>query len=301
MQDSLPDLIQRAAARLERMGGAPSLTRLPERVISSASKPLASGDKAGATSSAVRRAEVAISPTRLAASGITLPGSAYSRTVEEFRAVKRHVMANAKRLHASQARESGQVVLVTSAKPGDGKTFIAINLALALAFEKDTCVLLMDGDAYRQSLLESLGISADAGWIDVVSGGPATLSDVVLKTCVSGLQVLPAGRQRPEIPELMSSRVMKQLVDDLTRSNPKRYIVIDGLPCLTSSEPSILAGLTGQTLFVVSAHRTSRDDIDSSLRLLNTSPNVNLILNMVAPSLAEQFRDDSQAYRYGAG
>jgi Mrp family chromosome partitioning ATPase len=284
------------------MAGAPSVPRLPEHVVPSTPENLATTGKTNAVpGSAVGRPEVAISPIRLATSGITLPGSGYSRTVEEFRVVKRHVMANARRLYASSAREAGRVVLVTSAKSGDGKTFTSINLALALAFEKDTSVLLMDGDAYRQSLFENLGISAEKGWIDVVAGGATTLSDVVLNTSLPGLEILPAGRERAEIPELMASRTMKQILDELIRSNPQRYIVIDSLPCLNSTEPSILAGLAGQTIFVVAAHRTSRDELDSSLRLLSGSPSVNLILNNASPSLGEQFKDDGYAYRYGAG
>jgi receptor protein-tyrosine kinase len=108
------------------------------------------------------------------------------------------------------------------------------------------------------------------------------------------LEILAAGKQRPEIPELMSSRHMKKLLDELVREDPDRYIIIDSLPCLTSTEPSILAALAGQTLFVVAAHQTRRDEIDSSLRVLNASPSVNLVLNRAESVLTEQFKE--QAY-----
>jgi Mrp family chromosome partitioning ATPase len=297
MADSIPGLIQRAAARLERAsaGSASLVERAPARQASSTiASPLAVKKEAVLSGPGSRQRIVALSPTSLAANGIALPGAGFSRTVDEFRAVKRHVLANAMRARGTSSPAASRVVLVTSAKPGDGKTFTAINLAFALAYEKDTRVLLLDADAYRQSLLEYLGISADGGWIDLVSAASVVPGDTVLHTNVPNLEILAAGKQRPEIPELMSSRHMKKLLDELVREDPDRYIIIDSLPCLTSTEPSILAALAGQTLFVVAAHQTRRDEIDSSLRVLNASPSVNLVLNRAESVLTEQFKE--QAY-----
>jgi Mrp family chromosome partitioning ATPase len=94
----------------------------------------------------------------------------------------------------------------------------------------------------------------------------------------------------------MSSRRMGMLLEELTREDPGRFIIIDALPCLPSTEPSILAALAGQTLFVVAAHQTSREEVDSALRLLNSSPSVNLVLNKVEPLLSEQFKGYGYAY-----
>jgi Mrp family chromosome partitioning ATPase len=91
---------------------------------------------------------------------------------------------------------------------------------------------------------------------------------------------------------------MNQLLDDLIRSDPGRFIIMDALPCLTSTEPTILTALAGQTLFVVAAHKTSREDIESSLRLLNNSPNVSLVLNKAEPLLTEQFKGYGYDYAY---
>ncbi len=187
---------------------------------------------------------------------------------------------------------------MTSARPGDGKTFVATNLALSLAYEKDSRVLLLDADAYRQSLLTVLGITADEGWLDLVSNGSLRSSQVILQTNIPNLTVLPAGRKRAEIPELMSSQSMKQLLDELQREDTGRYIIIDSLPCMTSTEPSILASLAGQTVFVVAAHQTDRSEVNSSLRLLSSSPSVKLVLNKADPLLTEQFKGYGYAYGY---
>jgi Mrp family chromosome partitioning ATPase len=310
MVDQAPDLVQRAAARLQQKAAtrklevapvlaasAPNVTRIPDPspidlvAVQAAAKPAPAAPGSG-----IRRRSVVVSPTSLAAHGVALPAGGVSRTVEEFRALKRHVLANALRDCVTPDAEATRIVLVTSARPGDGKTFTATNLAFALAFERDVRVLLMDADAYRQSVMVYLGISADTGWLDIVAGGSAAASESVLATSVPGLSVLPAGKERAEIPELISSRRMKTLLDDLVREDPQRFIIIDGLPCLTSTEPSLLAALAGQTLFVVAAHQTSREDIESSLRLLNASPSVNLVLNKTEPLLSEQFKGYGYAY-----
>jgi protein-tyrosine kinase len=307
MADQTPDLIQRAAARLQQpatLHGRSATTpgRDTADVVrvspSTRLEPVGGGERAepGVQPSGLGQRHVNVSPTSLASHGIALPSSGFSRTVEEFRALKRHVLSNASRARSAADAAPGRIILVTSARPGEGKTFTAANLALALAYEKDARVLLMDADAYRQSLMSYLGISADTGWLDIVSEPSPALDRVTLGTNVPGLWILPAGRERGEIPEIMSSRHMKKLLDMLIREDPGRYIVIDALPCLTSTEPSILAPLAGQALFVVAAHQTSREDIESSLRLLSASPSVNLLLNKTEPLLSEQFKGYGYAY-----
>src|ERR1700675_4394120 len=173
MPDSMPDLIRRAAARLQKPPAATVsiIERAHARELSgeTAAPPAMAKNETIHAGPAPRQRLVTLSATSLAANGITPPGAGISRTVEEFRAVKRHVLANALRARSDSSADIGRIVLVTSAKPGDGKSFTAINLAFARAYEKDPRLLLLDADAYRQSLLEYLGISADAGWIDLVS------------------------------------------------------------------------------------------------------------------------------------
>lgn len=310
MTDQTPDLILRAAARLRQPGprkGSPAPvageTDGNGRAHVKSARPIyldpvGAGGQPTELARATRRPHTNISPTSLAANGIVLPAGGHSRTVEEFRALKRHVLSNAMRASDTLDQTARRVVLVTSARAGDGKTFTSTNLALALAYEKDTRVLLLDADAYRQSLMSYLGVPAETGWLDIVSDRTTALDEVIITTNLPGFSVLPSGKERVGIPEIMSSRHMKTLLDDLVREDPQRFIIIDALPCLTSTEPSILAALAGQTLFVVAAHRTSREDIQSSLRLLAASPSVNLVLNKAEPLLSEQFKGYGYAYAY---
>jgi Mrp family chromosome partitioning ATPase len=207
--------------------------------------------------------------------------------------VKREVFANIRRSNGAKNR----IVVVTSARPGEGKTYTATNLALAFAYEQDTRVLLVDGDAYRHSILDYLGISADKGWLDVITD-TASLNSVKLRTNFPNLELLPAGRERSGIPELMSSDRMNAFLGELQNADPSRILIIDSVPCLTSTEPAILSELAGQTLLIVAADETPRDDIEASLRALKASASVNLVLNKTHPLLTEQFR--SYGYNYAS-
>ncbi len=282
MGEHMPNVVERAAALLERSPGAPNGEDRNNGAL-----PAGAAPGAGDTTSPGPR-PVTINQTKLAARGISLPGTVNSRTVDEFRAVKMNVLAATARARRAGSGDESRIILVTSSKAGEGKTFTAINLALGLAYEKDTSALLIDADPYTRSAIRYLGVPSDQGWVDSVAGDGPPASDLVLRTDFPGLEILPSGKERPEIPELISSRGMKQLLDELVYQNPRRYIIIDSLPCLTSTEPVMLAGLAGQTLMVVGALRTSREDVDSSLRALNMSSSISLVLNKVEPVLTER-------------
>jgi protein-tyrosine kinase len=298
-----PDLVLRAAARLARTKPTPA----PDNDL-----PLRDGERS-AVAPADNRPQmedpadvasartVTLSPATLAANGIALPSAGFSRRVEEFRSIKRQVLAKTLRGTASPNGDLNRVVMVTSATPGDGKTFISINLALAIAFERDLDVVLIDADAHRQSLLSYLGISAETGWLDLLADDSVGLSDIMLRTNVPGLTVIPAGRTRAEIPELMASRKMGDFVNDLARRHPNRVIILDTLPCLVSTEPTILASIAGQALFVVAANETSKEEIETSLRLIEACPSVSLILNKGDPLLIDQFAKYGYGYGYKNG
>lgn len=299
----LPDLVRRAAARLGGATGRKLGGEIDEGLVHAMESPGAFAPAAETMldakppRGAPQSREVIVSPTSLAANGIYLPSAGFVRTVEEFRVIKRQVLANASR-PSIPGSDSSRVVLITSAKPGDGKTYTAINLALSIAFERDLKVLLVDADVYRQSMLSYLGIESEIGWIDLLSNPNLTFSDVLLHTNIPNLSVLPAGKAHPEVPELMSSRKMGMMVTEMIRRYPDRIIIFDTLPCLVSSEPAILASIAGQAIFVVAAHETSREQVESSLRLIGACPSVSLILNKADPLLTEQFGKYGYGYGY---
>src|SRR6478736_367574 len=253
-----PDLVRRAAARLSGAAERKAPPALDNNLVRAMEASIPPAPGAGimrepAPGAALLRDEepardrsphhsptppqgrhVNVSPTTLAANGISLPSAGFVRTVEEFRIIKRHILANASRSPVGPGSDLNRVIMITSAKPGDGKTYTAINLALSLAHECDLKVLLVDADVYRQSMMSYLGIKAEAGWIDLLADRNLTFSDVLLHTNIPNLSVLPAGKPHPEVPELMSSRRMGNLVSEMARRYPDRFIIFDTLPCLVS-------------------------------------------------------------------
>jgi len=179
---------------------------------------------------------------RLASFGIAIPSSARSRTVEEFRLVKRNLMTTWSQSELAGDRQSSRLIMVTSARPGEGKTFSTLNLALAFASERDVKAILVDADTQHSTLPKILGFPGDKGIVDVLAG-TLHLSEVLLQTNLPNLMILPSGRGGPHVPELLSSRQMAALLDELTKRFGDRFIIIDTPPCMASSDAAALAPL----------------------------------------------------------
>jgi protein-tyrosine kinase len=232
---------------------------------------------------------------RLAGFGIAIPSAARSRTVEEFRLVKRNLMSAWSQSDLMADSRSSRLIMVTSARPSEGKTFTALNLALAFASERSVEALLVDADTQRSTLPKILGIEGDKGIVDVLAG-TLELSDVLIQTNIPNLLILPAGRGGPHVPELLSSPEMGALLDELTQRLDDRYIIIDTPPCMASSDAAALAPLVGQIVFVVEAHHTQQGEIEAALGTLSACPRISLLLNKSDSLATEHF--GSYGYNY---
>jgi protein-tyrosine kinase len=294
MDEHQPSLIQRAAARLkqqgEQSGGIPPVVTVgPAASVAQAVAPPPTARPDGgaiASKNGVSR-EVAIDRARLAKAGIGFPSAERSRIAEEFRIIKRQVLANAER--ESPDDRSGRLIMVTSTRPREGKTFNAVNLALAIASEHDRRVLLIDCDAHRQGMTDLLGIEAEHGLLDLLAGEKSDIGELLLRASIPNLTILPSGRSHAGVPELLSSKRMKDVLTELALRYSDRYIIIDAPPCLATSDPSILASLVGQVVFVVEANRTQEPEIEEALRLISDCPTISLILNKTEGASSEQF------------
>jgi protein-tyrosine kinase len=271
MADSI-GLIERAAALLRQREAAepsppPPLPPAPQRPTVSVPAEVAGAD----------RPELVLDRGRLASFGIPLPSAERSRTVEEFRLVKRNLMAAWSAAALGEQRPS-RLIMVTSSRPGEGKTFTALNLALAFATERDVKALLVDVDTLHSTLASLLGVQGKKGIVDVLAGG-IDLSDALVRTDIANLLVLPPGQGGPHVPELFSSNQMVALVSELTQRFPDHFIILDTPPCMASSDAAALAPLVGQIVFVVEAHRTQQEEIEAGLSILGSSPRISLLLN----------------------
>ncbi len=244
--------------------------------------------------SASRR--IKLSLDRLKAHGMVASDSDRSRIAEEFRFVKRPLLLKAF-AKGPNAIPNGHMILVTSASPGEGKTFCAVSLAMSIALERDLTVLLIDADVARPKVHELLGFENDRGLVDLVADQHVEIADVMVRTDLENLSIIPAGRQHHLSPELLASERMGRLVQDIAQRYSDRVVIFDSPPVLASSIPGILALYVGQVLFVVEAQRTSQHAIDSALSLISECKNINLVLNK---SRALSGREEYGAY-YGTG
>jgi protein-tyrosine kinase len=212
------------------------------------------------------------------ARGFVTPEGEQSQIGQEFRVIKRPLLANAFGRGVA-AVKNGKRVMVTSAFPGEGKSFCAINLAMSIAAERDTKVLLVDADVARPSILRELGIQTQAGLMDLLVDNTQDLANLVLPTNVEKLSILPAGRRHKQATEFLASASMSRLLEQISARYPDRIIIFDSPPLLVTTESRVLASYMGQVVVVVEAGRTPRESVNEALSTIESNEVVGLILN----------------------
>jgi receptor protein-tyrosine kinase len=233
------------------------------------------------------------------ARGMITPDGEQTQIAQEFRVIKRPLISNAFGKGAAAVR-NGRRVMVTSAFPGEGKSFCAINLAMSIAAERDHKVLLIDADVARPSIPRELGISTERGLMDwLVDGGP-DVSQLVLHTQVEKLSILPAGRRHTHATELLASASMNQLFAQLSERFSDHLLIIDSPPLLVTTEARVLATYMGQIVMVVEANRTPRDAVKEALSTIETSEVIGLVLNKAREADAGGAYYGYGGYGYGA-
>jgi receptor protein-tyrosine kinase len=230
---------------------------------------------------------------RLSAGGFVTPHAPRSRLAEEFRVIKRPLVNNINGKSSAPVRNANRI-MVTSAVPGEGKSFVSLNLAMSLAMELDTEVLLVDADASRPALIDRLGLAASKGLLDLLVEPDLSLNSVLLKTNVANLTVLPAGNPQSHATELLASEGMSRLVERLATDDPRRIVLFDTPPLLVATESRVLAAHMGQVILVIAAEDTPQGTVSEALSTIENCPVVFSVLNRVSPS------ERSGYYGYGA-
>ena len=236
------------------------------------------GTGPGAAGQAEARAPITINLARLQQMGMVTPDGGRSSAAEDFRIIKRPLLRSA--LAATSAGAvNGKLIVVTSALPGEGKTWCAVNLALSMAMEKDHRVLLVDADVARPSVLKLLGLAPAPGLMEHLLSERHSLADLILRTNIANLSLLPAGRPDPHATELLASQAMRALLADIASRYADRIVIFDSPPLLLTSEASVLASQMGQVVMVVESEATTQRDVKEALRRLETCARVELICN----------------------
>ncbi len=291
-----PSLLERAAAiydfgsALRRREGdetraapqaapVPASAALPER-------PAAEPAFTQAASLREPARSVAIDRETLRQNNLIVPDGAVGALLEEFRIVKRQLLLSATGGKGVDAVPNGRRILVCSANPDEGKTFCAINLALALATERDTRVLLVDADFARPSILPTLGIDerdgeggAMPGLMDALADPALDVERLILGTDIPGFTILPSGMRSNADTEYLASNRTEAIFERLEAADPHRVVIFDSPPALAASPAGVLALHAGQVLLVVKADQTSEAALRDAVGLLSGCDHIKLLLN----------------------
>lgn len=226
--------------------------------------------------------QVELDQEALAAAGFLVPDAPGGSLAEEMRLIKRRLLS-AVDARAGQGDDQARVVLIASGQPGEGKTFVALNLALSIASEPERRVLLIDGDNAKPEVLKRLGVAEDRpGFVDALTDARLDPEALVVDTNIDRLSLLAAGRRERNLPELLASVRTPELLERLLAADPSRIILIDSSPALAASAAGVLAGHAGQTLVVVKADTTGEADLKETLDLLSACDHLSLVLNSTA-------------------
>ena len=218
---------------------------------------------------------MAVDRDHLRDGGLLVPEDPVTGLLEEFRIVKRELLADAR----ADASGLSRRILVCSPHPGEGKTYCATNLAIALAAERDLEVLLVDADVVKPSVTQRFGIDAERGLMDALADPAIAPESLVIRTDIDGLFVLPAGTASSRDAEYLASARTGEVLDRLTRSAPNRILIFDTPPALAASPAAELAAHVGQALLVVRADETARAALEDAQQLLSACGDIKLLLN----------------------
>ncbi|TWX74069.1 XrtA-associated tyrosine autokinase [Colwellia sp. C1TZA3] len=240
--------------------------------------------------------ELILDKIGLAERGYLIDNGTRKSIKDEFRQIKRILLNNAFG-NAAKTLHHSNLIMVSSAKPNEGKTFVAINLALSIALEQDKTVLLIDADVLRPSVMRELGIEEQLGIIDYLLGKTEQVSDIIYNTDIDKLKLIPAGKLHHLSNELLASEKMAILANELANRYPDRIVIFDCPPLIGVTETLVLANLMGQALIVVEESKTSIVDIQAATEHLNE----NLALGLVLNKAIRSHKDLYGYYGYGYG
>lgn len=210
---------------------------------------------------------------------------------EEYRVIKRKLITNAFG-PLSHTLKHPNLILVSSSRPGEGKTFSAINLALSIALEQDKTVLLVDSDVLRPSVAKTLNINHDFGLTDYLLSSEVKASDIILSTNVERLKIITAGRPHHLSTELLASERMLMLVNEFASRYSDRIVIFDAPPLLGVNETAVMATMCGQAVVVVEENSTKLTEIEQAVALLPKDIAIGFLIN-------KAHRNQGKGYGYG--
>ena len=246
----------------------------------------------------VRSKRVTLNLKVMAANRLITPDAPRSQLAEEYRVLKRPLIQNAMGKGAAPIA-NGNLVMIGSALPNEGKSFTAVNMAMSIAAERNNTVMLVDADVARPSLLQLLGLPPSrGGLLDLLTNPEADVSDMLLRTNIENLSILPVGMVKEHATELLASESMRILLENMANRYSDRIIIFDSPPLLVTTEARALAAHMGQIVLVVRAEQTSLAEVKQALAVIESCPVTLLLLNQVRSKASDGY---GHGYGYGYG
>ncbi len=225
---------------------------------------------------------------------LSQPGSL---AAEQFRKLRTY-------LFRDKGSEFPKTIMVTSATNAEGKTFVSANLAVGIVQDFHTHALMVDCDMRSPQLSQWFGLNGDRGLSDYLRGD-GKLSDYLKKTGVEKLSILSGGGVRDNPTELIASKKMEALIDELKTRYSDRYIIFDSTPLLATTEPEVLAKLVDGIIIVIRAGVTPRETVKQAIASLEKEKIIGFILNglefKTSGLSSRYFGSDGYYYKYGYG
>jgi len=193
----------------------------------------------------------------------------HSHLTESFRRLKAMI-------RSIEGDRKLRTVTFTSAGKGEGKTTVALNLAIAMCQDFDTRVAIVDADLRRPRIHSLLGVAPRRGLSDVLSGG-SVLEDVMITNSVPRLTIVPGGRSSRTPGELLASPRMRQLVEEL--KSRFDFVIFDTPPVLTVSDAIVLGPMTDGVVVVIQAGKARKSLVARAVELLHNSRILGFVLN----------------------
>lgn len=268
-------LIESAIEKMRRSGYAADLRRV--RAAPRADAPAGAGasEHAPLKPLAPPATRISLDQESLRSAGYLPEATRSALFADQYRHIKRPLIEKAR---SDPGAPQLRLILVTSALAGDGKTFTSINLALSMARERDTSVLLIDADMRNPSTSRILGVAGARGLLDVLSDESLDVGSLIQGTSVPGLDILPAGAPADHASEHLASARMAHIAAQIC-ANPRYLVIIDCAPVLLSSEAGALAQLVGQIVLVARAGKTPRQALLDAIARFDGSKLSGIVLN----------------------
>jgi len=191
---------------------------------------------------------------------------------ENFKALRARILLSAEK------DAPPRTIMVTSTYPGEGKSFVACNLAASIAFGVDEHVLLVDCDLRQPQVHEYLGYTRSQGLSDYLSGR-RELPELLIKTDIPKLSLLTAGSPPHNPAELVSSLRMEAFIEEVRNRYDDRYVILDSTPTQFTSEAAVLSRHVDGVLLVVMAQRSPRQAVLNGLRNLERDRILGVVFN----------------------